>query len=129
MDNVENLFDALYSAVVSAQKSVENDYINKLQSDYFEGDKPKTVTLQLGEKKIEVPKFCLVPHNSLKISEVDIAFEVNLNHDNKKGSLGCLGKLRNGKQMANVQIKFKEADSPEGLCRINDNLVAQIPTV
>lgn len=69
MDKVTDVFDSLYSAVVQAQKEVEGKYIENINKSYFEDGKPKTVTVELGGKSVEIPLFSLVPHNALKIAE------------------------------------------------------------
>jgi|TARA_R110000737_G_C14361597_1_gene447052 hypothetical protein len=125
---VQNIFDSLYSAVVMAQKNVEGNHLNKIRDDYFEKDgSPKMVAMTLSDKKIEVPLFTLVSHNGLKISDVEIEFELALDHD-KDGAVGDLGKVRDGK-MANIKIKFTGTDKAEGLARIGDNLTKLIPTL
>ena len=126
MDKVTDVFNSLYSAVVQAQKEVEGKYIENIDKSYFEDGKPKTVAVELGGKQIEIPLFSLVPHNALKIAECEIDFEIDLNFD--KDAKGCLSKLRRNK-MANVKIKFAGCDQAEGLARIGDGLVKQIPTI
>jgi len=127
VDKVGDVFHALYTAVTESQKTVEGDYIENLNKTYFDKDgKPKTVTVELGEKTVEVPVFSLVPHNALKIAECELDFEVDLNLEGKEAK-SCFGKLRK-KRMANVRIKFAGCDQAEGLARIGDSLVKKIPT-
>ena len=54
MDKVTDVFNSLYSAVVQAQKEVEGKYIENINKSYFEDGKPKTVTVELGGKQIEI---------------------------------------------------------------------------
>ena len=126
--SVQNIFDSLYSAVVTAQKNVESSHLNKIREDYFnKSGAPKMVAMVLSDKKVEVPLFTLVQHHGLKISEVEIEFELALDHD-KNEAVGDLGKLRDNK-MANIKIKFPGTDKAEGLSRIGDNLTKLIPTI
>ena len=126
--SVQNIFDSLYSAVVTAQKNVESSHLNKIREDYFsKSGAPKMVAMVLSDKKVEVPLFTLVQHHGLKISEVEIEFELALDHD-KNEAVGDLGKLRDNK-MANIKIKFTGTDKAEGLSRIGDNLTKLIPTL
>ena len=126
--SVQDIFNSLYSAVVTAQKTVEGNHLTKIRDDYFEKNgSPKMVSMILSDKKIEVPLFTLVSHNGLKISDVEIDFEIALDHDKDK-AVGDLGKVRDGK-MANVKIKFTGTDKAEGLARIGDNLTKLIPTL
>ena len=126
--SVQDIFNSLYSAVVTAQKAVESNHLAKLRDDYFEKNgSPKMVSMVLSDKKIEVPLFTLVSHNGLKISDVEIEFELALNHG-KDGAVGDLGKVRDGR-MANIKIKFTGTDKAEGLARIGDNLTKLIPTL
>ena len=124
---VQNIFDSLYSAVVTAQKSVECKHLGKIREDYFnKNGSPKMVSMILSDKKVEVPLFTLVQHHGLKISDVEIDFELALDHD--KDAVGDLGKRRDNK-MANIKIKFTGTDKAEGLARIGDNLTKLIPTL
>ena len=84
------------------------------------------VSMILSDKKVEVPLFTLVQHHGLKISDVEIDFELALDHD--KDAVGDLGKRRDNK-MANIKIKFTGTDKAEGLARIGDNLTKLIPTL
>ena len=125
---VQNIFDSLYTAVSQAQRAVEEQQSKQFLDTYFNKDgNPKIVKMVLNDKEIEVPLVTLVPHNPLKIAELDIDLEVNLDHDGEK-ALGCLGKLRKSK-MAGVKIKFTGTDQAEGLARVGDNLVKLIPTI
>ena len=124
---VQNIFDSLYSAVVTAQKNVEGKHLGKIREDYFnKNGSPKMVSMILSDKKVEVPLFTLVQHHGLKISDVEIDFELALDHD--KDAVGDLGKRRDNK-MANIKIKFTGTDKAEGLARIGDNLTKLIPTL
>ena len=124
---VQNIFNSLYSAVVTAQKNVENNHLGKIRDDYFDKDgSPKMVSMVLSDKKVEIPLFTLVQHHGLKISDVEIDFEIALDHD--KDAVGDLGKRRDNK-MANIKIKFTGTDKAEGLARIGDNLTKLIPTL
>ena len=125
---LQKIFDSLYSAVVHAQKAVEENLSNNIRDGYFNEDgTAKTVKMNLNNKDIEVPLFTLVPHNTLKIESCEVDLQVNLDHDGDK-AVGCLGKLRKSK-MANVKIKFSSTDQAEGMARIGDNLVKLIPTI
>lgn len=126
--SVQNIFDALYTAVVGAQKAVEESHSESIRKAYFNEDgTPKTVKMMLNGKEVEAPLFTLVPHNSLKIDSCEIDLEISLDHDGDK-ALGCLGKLRKSK-MANIKIKFSSTDQAEGMARVGDNLVKLIPTI
>ena len=104
--SVQDIFNSLYSAVVTAQKNVEGNHIAKIRDDYFDEEgAPKMVALVLSGKKVEVPLFTLVQQ-----------------------AVGDLGKRRESK-MAQVKIKFTGTDKPEGLARIGDNLTKLIPTI
>tara|TARA_B100000686_G_C16529045_1_gene831338 strand:+ start:558 stop:947 length:390 start_codon:yes stop_codon:yes gene_type:complete len=124
----QNIFDSLYTAVSQAQRAVEEEQSKLFLENYFDKEgNPKIIKMILNGKEVEAPLVTLVPHNPLKISELDIDLEVNLDHDGEK-ALGCLGKLRKSK-MAGVRIKFTGTDQAEGLARVGDNLVKLIPTI
>lgn len=127
--DLQNIFNSIYSAASQAQRAVEEQQAQRFVSTYFEKDgSPKSITLKLNDKDVEAPLVTLVQHNPLKIDELEIDLELNLDHKGEK-ALGCLGKLRQGKQMANMKIKFTSTDQAEGLARIGDNLVKLIPTI
>ena len=95
--SVQDIFNSLYSAVVTAQKSVEGNHLTKIREDYFDEEgAPKMIALVLSGKKVEVPLFTLVQHHGLTISDVEIEFELDLNHD-KDEAVGDLGKRRGSK--------------------------------
>ena len=85
-----------------------------------------TVVVELARTQVEVPLVSLVPDNALESAECEIDFDIDLNFD--KEAKVCLSKLRINK-MAIVKIKFAGCDQAEGLARIGDVLVKQIPTI
>ena len=83
-------------------------------------------------KKVEIPVITLVPHGSMNIESVSIDMKVALSSgDDKIINSKKTSKLRKfitdlsgrSKEMANITVKFKGGEAPEGLARIKDNLI------
>lgn len=106
-------------------------------------------------KELEIPLLCLVPVSSLKINEIDIDFKVKLSgkvrlsQENRRkdffdkadglmqvsapqeadDSLGFVPEYRKSKNgsYADISLKFKAEEAPEGLLRIRDELIKILP--
>ena len=91
-----------------------------------------------------IPLATLAPQNSIKIKELTMDLKVRLNNfgkrESKKGGgifrkrdagavsidLGC-SVLPMKNNYANLKITFEGTDPPEGVVRLNNNLIKQIP--
>lgn len=125
----ESLIRSIEASVVKSTEVLETHHIQRLL-DYFEPDgTPKTVTLTLEGKKIKVPVFTLVNHQSLAIDELEMEFRTRLcdfEFVDKEPHLVCDIKKQdpnNPDSFANVRIKFKINDKPESVSRICDDLL------
>ena len=143
-NSLDDVFKSIYHAIVSAQNQVEQHYLGEIQEDYFDKDgHPYTtpVMLPVGEsgemKTVNIPTITLVPHYGMSISEVSIDLKVALGTgDEESINSKKRSKIRKfitdlsgrNKEMANITVKFKGEDPPEGLARIKDNLIKIIPT-
>jgi hypothetical protein len=110
--------------------------------------RPKIVTLMMpstsshkeDDYEIQVPLFTLVPLRSIVIEQLKVEFEVRINAakddvDRKQrprnflmvdtGGWNLFGK---GGKHAKVEVIFKGADPPEGVVRLNNQVVKTLPT-
>ena len=142
-NTLDDTFKSIYHAIVNAQNTIEEHYVGEIRQDYFDKKgHPLTtpVMLPIGEggsmKKVEIPLITLVPHGSMNIESVSIDMKVALSSgDEKSINSKKTSKIRKfitdlsgrNKEMANITVKFKGEQPPEGLARIKDNLIKIIP--
>lgn len=109
---------------------------------------PYTTALGIKETRhISIPKLCLIPISSLKLNEVSVDFKVKISgkvtlkekEENKpmllknsrsvnpenKSFLGYVptNRKRSEDSYANITLKFTSEDAPEGVMRIQDELI------
>ena len=136
--SLDKLVESIYNSVVYAQRKVETEHLNRVMSTYFDKEgNPITFKVNLpsndGEmKEAAVPLLTLAPNTHLGISELEMSLKVDLgecgdeeNLKNKKLSAKITGE-RN-KDLAEIKIKLTGMDSPEGLAKINDQLIKILP--
>lgn len=110
---------------------------------------------EIAYKEIDIPLLCLVPISSLKIKEVDINFKVKLsgkvkldqcgtqkNFFDKTDGLMCAGapsdsdeglgfvpeyRMSKNGSYADISLKFRAEEAPEGLLRVRDELIKILP--
>ena len=142
-NNLDDVLKSIYAGICDAQNQVEQHYLGEIQEDYFDKDgHPLTtpVMLPIGEggsmKTVQIPLITLVPHYGMSISEVSIDMKVALSSgDEKSINSKKTSKIRKfitdlsgrNKEMANITVKFKGEQPPEGLARIKDSLIKIIP--
>ena len=141
---LDHLTKGLYDAVVQAQNLAEKQHIEALYDYLDEDGNPKCITIKIEGKDVNVPLATLVPHSSIKIKELTMDLKVKLNNFGKRKSnimssifgKGCAGAIEADlgasilpikNNYANLKITFEGADPPEGLVRLNNNLIKQIP--
>lgn len=105
---------------------------------------------------VEIPKICIVPVTSLKLQEVTVDFKVkltgkvSLKHMESEEAMAGLGDLKGIKKkkgsagegyvgyiphaskrentgFADIHLKFKADEPPEGIMRIRDSMVRIMP--
>ena len=98
----------------------------------------------LNGETIKVPLATLAPQSSIKIKELTMDLKVRLNNFGKRKSkkgggifckedAGAIGAdlgasiLPSRNNYANLKITFEGTDPPEGMVRLNNNLIKQIP--
>lgn len=119
-NDIKSLFKGLQQSILEAQSEIEEQHAKTIFNTYFENEgTPKMIELEIGGKKTSVPLFTLLPHNSLKMSEVQLEMDVKLDKD----SNSLLNRvLFNTKTNAHLSIKFTGDKMPEGIARINNML-------
>ena len=148
---LDELLGGLHDAVVSAQRLVEKQHIDMVDL-YFDDEtgQPLTMDMKIPSahpdkdfENISVPLFTLAPLSSIKIKELEMDFKVKLSeqldtvselaqsmkHEDEQTTVGGVSVDMNNVNpdtMANIKIKFEGSDPPEGLMRINDQLVKTI---
>ena len=144
----DELVEALASALVHAREVVETQHLRMIDNYFYkDGDKQvaKTTTIFVpdlnsdGEPELEVkvPLFSLLPLSSLTIDEITVEFEAylsTLSRDDETGKaksmqmeLGGHGMLGASKNNVKVTVKVKGGSPPEGLIKVNDNILKSIP--
>ena len=146
---LDHLTKGLYDAVVQAQALAENQHIESLSKFFDKKGKPLKMNIKIPdangkEQDISVPLATLTPQSSIKIKELSMELKVKLGSFGKRksrlgGGIFCkedagaitadLGAsiLPKRNQYANLKITFEGTDPPEGVVRLNNNLIKQIP--
>ena len=141
---LDHLTKGLYDAVVQAQALAEHQHIEALKKYVNEDGSPKCMEMVIGNQKVNIPLATLAPQSSIKIKELTMELKVRLNKFGKRKSrlgggifckedAGAIGAdlgasiLPSRNNYANLKITFEGADPPEGVVRLNNNLIKQIP--
>lgn len=146
IESLDVLIESIYDAVSKAQRNIRLNNLNELDF-YFPYDseegirKPKTVEIKLpsqtGEQKVMgVPLFSLINHTPLNIEEFNVKFKINMstakriqdrygNHKHfreRKYKICTDIRGANKKNIAEVELRCKAEETPEGISRIADAL-------
>ena len=141
---LDHLTKGLYDAVVQAQALAENQHIEALGKYINEDGSPKCIKMVINGEDVNIPLATLAPQSSIKIKELTMDLKVKLNSFGKRKSKcggGIFRKEDAGainadlgasilpikNNYANLTIVFEGTDPPEGLVRLNNNLIKQIP--
>ena len=147
---LDELLGGLHDAVVSAQRLVEKQHIDMVDL-YFDDDTGEPITMDLKipsthpEKEYEflkVPLITMTPISSIKIKELIMKFKVKLGKQvdttsnltqqigtdstQTTGALSIDMDSTDTENMAEVEVKFEGTTPPEGIARINDQLIKTI---
>jgi hypothetical protein len=148
----DSFIEGIQHACHNAVRGMQDQHKELLDRYFEEGDeegtlKPIMVKICMppthvhGEHQdIEVPLFTLVPLRSIVIEQLKVEFEVRINAakedtDRKQrprnflmvdtGGWNLFGK---GGKHAKVEVIFRGADPPEGVVRLNNQVVKTLPT-
>ena len=141
---LDHLTKGLYDAVVQAQALAENQHIEAIGKYVNKDGTPKCIKMVINGEDVNVPLATLAPQSSIKIKELTMEHKVRLNNFGKRKSrcgggifskedAGAIGAdlgasiLPMKNNYANLKITFEGSDPPEGLVRLNNNLIKQIP--
>lgn len=147
--NFDELVAAIQKSFLQCSRLAERQHIEMLSGFFDSENKPVSISLSMPQfddgkityKDVSIPKLCLVPISSLKLDGIKVDFKVrltgevpleekageNTGTDKKEGSfLGYLpggGLKRNPEDFANITLQFSSQDPPEGILRIQDELI------
>ena len=141
---LDHLTKGLYDAVVQAQALAENQHIEALSKYVNEDGTPKCMKMVINGETINVPLITLAPQSSIRIKELTMDLKVRLSKFGKRKSkcgggifskedAGAIGAdlgasiLPTRNNYANLKITFEGGDPPEGVVRLNNHLIKQIP--
>ena len=141
---LDHLTKGLYDAVVQAQALAENQHIEALGKYVNEDGTPKCMRMVINGENVMVPLMTLAPQSSIKIKELTMDLKVRLNNFGKRESKRGGGIFRkkdagavtadlgssilpSRNNYANLKITFEGTNPPEGVVRLNNNLIKQIP--
>ena len=146
---LDHLTKGLYDAVVQAQSLAENQQIEALNKFFDKDGNPLCLDVKIPDDKgqnqvVSVPLATLAPQSSIRIKELSMEMKVKMGSFGKRksrlgGGIFCkedagainadLGAsiLPKRNQYATLKITFEGTDPPEGLVRLNNNLIKQIP--
>jgi hypothetical protein len=141
---LDHLTKGLYDAVVQAQALAENQHIEAISKYVNEDGTPKCMRMVVNNENVMVPLMTLAPQSSIKIKELTMDLKVKLNNFGKRKSKGGGGIFRkkdagavsvdlgssilsSKNNYANLKITFEGSDPPEGIVRLNNHLIKQIP--
>ena len=146
---LDHLTKGLYDAVVQAQSLAENQHIEALNKFFDKDGNPLCLDIKIPDDKgqnqvVSVPLATLAPQSSIRIKELSMEMKVKMGSFGKRksrlgGGIFCkedagainadLGAsiLPKRNQYATLKITFEGTDPPEGLVRLNNNLIKQIP--
>lgn len=145
---LDDLIEAVTNAVVHARRVSERQHLASLTSffDLKDGVRvAKTAKVVVPSPsgdgdplvEVDVPLITLVPLNSLLLSDIEFEFEAYLSSldgeaDNVKkkslrmdvGGRGVVGQKKNN---VKVKVCMKGTDPPEGLVKVNDQILKYLP--
>ena len=141
---LDHLTKGLYDAVVQAQALAENQHIEALSKYVNEDGTPECMKMVINGEDVNIPLITLAPQSSIKIKELKMKLKVRLSNFGKrkcKAGGGIFRKKDTGaisadlgasilptrNNYAELEITFEGTDPPEGVVRLNNNLIKQIP--
>lgn len=144
--NIEELVSGLLEAALVASSISERQHINAMRNYFDDKGNPKTTSVKIQGKDVEIPLYILADHSSIGLDELDIEFEANLNFGGEPSSLkkSLLGifkkegydehnikdiqvdnqsKSGDNGSTARIKVKFKNDTKPEMVSRLVDSYI------
>lgn len=138
-NSLDKLVQSIYNSVTYAQRKVETEHLGRVMQTYFDDDgNAKTFKVNLpgnnGEvTEAHIPLITLANNSHLAIDELEMElavhlgqFEDDINNTNNKLSAKITGS-RGQENLTKIKIKMKGKDTPEGIARVNDQLIKILP--
>ena len=149
IDTLDTILEAMYDAVSKAQRNIRANNLHEINMyfPYNEVDEvyePRMMRLRMpsvngDDQIIDVPMYSLVHHHTLDIEEFKIRFKINLStaaalqqRNQAPGIHGIqykvstdiknVGKNKSKSNLADIELKCRLAEPPEGLSRIGTHL-------
>ena len=139
LNSLDKLVQAIYNSVAYAQRKVETEHLARVMSTYFDDEgNAKTFKINLPGNngdltEMHVPLITLANNSHLAIDELEMElavhlgeFEDELSQDNNKLSARITGS-RAQDNLTKIKIKMKGENVPEGLAKVNDQLIKILP--
>jgi hypothetical protein len=147
-NTLDDLIEGIASAMIGAREIMEKQHLNTIKRYFKRDDKDRLIAITTkvmiptpnpddGDTlmEVELPLFSVVPLNSLRLEQVDVEFDAHLSEvidsDNsiKKISMDVMGGGALGSKKTNCKVKITivRDDPPEGLVKINNHIIKQIP--
>lgn len=128
---LNEILAGLYQAGLFAQTQMQKTALSNMDNHFEADGTPKTVNLGGSE----LPTYSLVHHHSLQIAELTVKFKAKISNftaqpPDAKGFFYRLLHLQFGQatpEYADIEIKFKGGDAPEGTAKVNDKLLKKFP--
>lgn len=125
--NHENLMQSIYDATMNVQSTISQKFEETMEQ-YFEKEfdgnseilKPKMINFRIGNKVVSAPKFSLVSHPILNLSEVKVKFQTNLSKVNDGTQSDPTQDEQDPK--VDVELTFSKSDSTTGLDQVVNDL-------
>lgn len=141
------LFHGIQDAVLNANGRVHSQHLELMDEFFDEENKPIMIQMNIPTltnegtiyQSLKVPKLTLVPLTSMKVKEVNLDFKVNLSQiinepDQEANNIPPRSQKSNRSKigesddnLVNVQIRLEGCEPPEGILKINDYFLKQLP--
>ena len=149
--NIEELVSGLLEAALVAQNIGERQHINSIRNYFDSEGNPRTTTVNVNGKVLNVPLYILADHSSIGLEEMSIDFEARILFGDdeskvsklKKSLLGIFKKeeyennikeihVDQGSSLSNhgkakITVKFKKDQKPEMVSRLVDSFIQTLP--
>ena len=146
--NIEELVSGLLEAALVAQNISERQHINSLRNYFDDKGNPKSTSVQVGKKELNIPLYILADHSSIGLDKLDIEFDARLLFGDDKNKVSSLkksllgifkkkGHENNIKEIrvdseynpdnigaAKIKVTFKRDKKPEMVSRLVDAYIS-----
>lgn len=139
---LSEILKGLQQAVSSATGMLQAQQVANLSHYWVKDGQPVTQSVQIGERKIEVPLMTLVPHSNLVMDDVEIKFKTRIGDVSSHSMPNALeeknaishaelqmnmdGIKAGADDVMEITVRFKIKDTPEGVARLMDEYNKQI---